>query len=191
MFVQLLDTVERSKAFVISKNFGEQDLVSLSLNYPFQYKSYSLITNATANYKKLSAGFGNDRNINLNATSFAFLAQNSIKFKETWTAELTGFYNSPTIYGSNLRSKTMWSVDAGIQKQLFGGKANLKFAVSDVFNSLQFEGQAFFAGQETRFSRKAESRQAKISLSWRFGSNTIKEARQNKVAAEDEMKRVQ
>jgi hypothetical protein len=191
LFVQLMDTIEKSKSFVTSKNLGAQDVISLNMTYPLQYRSYSLVASAGAHYKKFKADFGPGRGLDLRVTGFNFFAQNSLKFGKSWTGELTGFYNSPTIYGSNLRSKGMWSVDAGIQKGLFDGKGLLRFAVSDLFNSLSFEGNAFFAGQHTTFTRKNETRQAKVSFTWRFGKSTVKAARQAKSSAESEMKRVQ
>ena len=149
------------------------------------------MTNASAHYKTLNANLGSGRVIDLKVTGFSFNVQNSLKFKNTWIAELVGFYNSPTIYGSNLKAKSMWSIDAGLQKQLMKGKANIKFSISDIFNSLEFEGSSFFAGQRATFSRKAESRQAKLSFTWRFGNASVKSNRERKTGAEEEMKRVQ
>ncbi|RZM08065.1 MAG: TonB-dependent receptor, partial [Pedobacter sp.] len=41
IFTQLPDTTERSKAFMTKKNLNSQDIVSLNVSYPFQYKWYS------------------------------------------------------------------------------------------------------------------------------------------------------
>ena len=85
----------------------------------------------------------------------------------------------------------MWTLDAGMQKNIFKGKATLKVAVSDIFFSMKWRGQLDFAGQTTIASGNFESRQLKTSLVWRFGSNTVKAARQRKEAAEEEKKRTQ
>ena len=173
------------------KNLATQDVASLNLSYPFQYKSYSLFTNISSNYSRYKADFGTGRKLNLDAFGVNVFVQNSLKFAKTWTAELSGFYNSPTIYMGNFKGKSIYNVDAGLSKQLMRGKAVLKTSVSDVFHSLKFRGESKFAGQTTNFNFSQESRQFKLSLNYRFGSNTVKAARQRTSGAEDELKRVQ
>ncbi|MGN6163741.1 MAG: TonB-dependent receptor domain-containing protein [Flavisolibacter sp.] len=191
MFVQLADVVETSKAVLSKKNLASQDIVSLNMSYPFQYKSYSVFGNLNTNYSHYKANFGDDRDIDLKAFALSFYAQNSLRFAKTWTAEVTGFYNAPTVYMGAIKGHTLWSVDAGLQKQLFNSKATIKASVSDVFNSLKFRGTMDYAGQKSEFSSKWESRQFKLSLSFRFGNNGVKAARQRNTGAEEETKRVQ
>ena len=191
MFTQLIDTAEKSKAFISKKNLATQDIASLTISYPYQYKSYSLFTNISTNYSKYHADFGTGRKVNLDAFGFNFFAQNSIKFAKTWTAELSGFFNAPTIYQGSFKGKSLYSVDAGLQKQIMKGKATIKTSVSDVFHTLRFRATSDFAGQTTRFGSRWESRQFKISFNFRFGNNGVKPARQRSGGADDELKRTQ
>jgi len=191
MFTQLIDTAEKSKAFISKKNLATQDIASLTISYPFQYKSYSLFTNISSNYSKYHADFGNGRKVDLNAFGFNFFAQNSLKFAKTWTAEVSGFYNAPTIYQGSFKGRSLYSVDAGLQKQVFKGKATIKTSVSDVFHTMKFRATSDFAGQSTRFTSRWESRQFKLSFNYRFGNNGVKPARQRSGGADDELKRVQ
>jgi iron complex outermembrane receptor protein len=191
MFTQLIDTADRSKAFMSKRNLAEQDIISLNVSYPFQYKSYSVFANINANYSHYEADFGEGRKIDLNVTGFNFFAQNSLKFAKTWTAELTGFYNAPTVHMGSIRAKSMWGMDAGFQKQVMKGKANLRASVSDVFNTMKFRGTIDFAGQKTINSAKWESRQFRLGFSYRFGNSQVKAARQRNSGADDEMKRAQ
>jgi hypothetical protein len=191
MFTQLIDTAEKSKAFISKKNLATQDIASLTISYPFQYKSYSLFTNISTNYSKYHADFGSGRKVDLDAFGFNFFAQNSVKFAKTWTAELSGFFNAPTIYQGSFKGRSLYSVDAGLQKQVFKGKATIKTSVSDVFHTMRFRATSDFAGQTTRFSSRWESRQFKLSFNFRFGNNGVKPARQRSGGADDELKRVQ
>jgi iron complex outermembrane receptor protein len=191
MFTQLIDTAEKSKAFVSKKNLATQDIASLTISYPFQYKSYSLFTNISSNYSIYKADFGNGRKVDLDAFGFNFFAQNSLKFAKTWTAELSGFYNAPTIYQGSFKGRSMYSVDAGLQKQIMKGRATIKTSVSDVFRTMRFRATSDFAGQTTRISSRWESRQFKLSFNLRFGNNGVKPARQRSGGAEEEQKRVQ
>lgn len=191
LFTQIFDTVEKSKAFLSKKNLAIQDVVSFNLSYPFQHKSYSLFTNISTNYSKYRADFGTGRTIDLNAVGFNLFAQNSLKFHKTWTAELSGFFNAPTIYMGSFKGQSIYNVDAGVSKQIMQGRATVKALVSDVFHSMRFAATSDFAGQITKIHYQQESRQFKLSLSYRFGSNTVKAARQRSTGAEEELKRVQ
>ena len=193
MFTQLIDTAEKSKAFISKKNLATQDITSLTISYPFQYKSYSLFTNISSNYSIYNADFGNGRKVDLDAFGFNFFAQNSLKFgkKKNWTGEISGFYNAPTIYQGSFKGKAIYSVDAGLQKQVFNGKATIKASVSDVFHTMRFRATSDFAGQTTRVAARWESRQFKLNFNLRFGNNGVKPARQRSGGADDELKRTQ
>ena len=117
--------------------------------------------------------------------------QNSFKLGKGFTAELSGFYNSPSIWQGSFKSKSIYNIDAGLQKTLFKGKGTIKAAVGDVFNSLKFRGTSNFSGQQNTFYGKPESRQFKLSFSMRFGSTQVKAARQRKSAIEEENKRTE
>lgn len=189
MFVQLPDTTEVSKAFMSKRNLATQDVVSLNISYPFSYKSYSVFANINSNYSKYKANL-EGRKVDLDAFGLTVYAQNSLRFAKTWTAEITGFYMAPTVHQGSFQSKTLWSIDAGLQKQLFNNKATIKASVSDVFNTMKFRGKTEFAGQVSNFTAKWESQQFKLSLNFRFGNNGVKAARQRNTGSDEESKRV-
>lgn len=191
MFAQILDTLEKTKTFISKKNLATQDIVSLNISYPYQYKSYTLFTNISSNYSKFKADFGEGRKIDLDAVGFNIFMQNSIKFAKVLTAELSGFYNAPTVYMGNFKGKSIYSLDAGLSKQCLDGRVTLKASVSDVFNTMKFRAESVFAGQLTNFAFKQETRQFKLNMTFRFGKNTVKPARQRTTGAEEEAKRVQ
>jgi hypothetical protein len=194
VFTQLVDTAEKSKSFITKKNLATQDIVSLNVSYPFSYKNYSVFGNLNTYYSMYKADFGGgNRNISLDVFSFNLYMQHSLKMgkKKDWTAEVSGFYNAPTIWQGTFESKAIWSIDGGVQKTIFKGKGNLKASVSDIFRSLRWSGSSNFAGQYMLASGTFESRQFKLNLTYRFGSNQVKAARQRKQASEEESKRTQ
>mgnify|MGYP001584509375 CR=1 FL=1 len=191
LFTQIVDTTEKSKAFVSKKNLATQDIASLSVSYPYQYKSYSLFTSISSNYSKYKADFGTGRKVDLDAFGFSVFVQNSLKFAKTWTAELSGFFNAPTIYQGSFKGKSIYNIDAGLSKQVLKGRATIKTSVSDVFHTLKFRATSDFAGQVMKINFQGESRLFKLSFNYRFGNNGVKPARQRSGGAEDELKRVQ
>lgn len=188
VFTQLPDTTERSKSFLSKKNLATQDIISLNISYPFSYKSFSSFANLNAYYSKYEADFGEGRKVNLDVPSFTFFAQNSLRFAKTWTGEVSGWYSAPSIWQGTFESDAMWSVDAGLQKQVFGGKGNIKASVSDIFKSMKWGGQSNFAGQMLKGNGGWESRLFKINFSYRFGNSQVKAARQRKSGLDDEKK---
>ena len=191
IFAQLPDTLG-SKSLLTKKNLATQDIVSLNISYPFQYKWYSFFSNVNASWSNYKADFGGGaRKVNLEVYTLSFFMQNSFKLGKGYTAELSGFYNSPSIWQGSFKSKAIYSMDAGVQKTLFKGKGTVKVAVGDVFNSLKFRGTSDFSGQQNTFYGKPESRQFKLSFSMRFGRTQIKAARQRKSAIEEENKRTE
>ncbi len=192
VFTQLADTTENSKSFITRKNLATQDVVALNISYPFTYKTYSAFMNFSGNYSKYKADFGGgSRIVDISATSFNLYMQHSMKFgkKQDWTAEISGWYNSPFIWEGSFKSKTMWTLDAGIQKLILNGKGSFKVSVADIFFGMKYSGESNFGSQRIIASGTFESRQFKTSLSWKFGSNTVKASRDRKDAAEEEKKR--
>lgn len=191
IFSQLIDTAEGSKAFITQKNLATQDIVSINISYPFQYKWYSIFGNFNGYYSHFKADFGAEgRKIDLDVFAFTFYAQQTFRLGKGWTGEMSGWYSSPTIWQGTFKSKEMWSIDAGLQKVVFGGKGNIKASVSDIFWTMKWAGTSDFAGQVMRARGQFESRQFKLFFTYRFGNNQVKAARQRKTATEEESKRV-
>ncbi len=191
LFTQIVDTAEISKSFISKKNLATQDITSFNISYPFQYKAYSVFANLNTNYSKYRADFGAGRIIDLNAFGASLFAQNSLRFAKTWTAELSGFYNAPSIYQGTFKTKAIYNVDFGLQKQILSGNGTIKASMSDVFHTFHFSATSEFAGQTTKASFRPESQQFKLNFSYRFGSTSVKGAKQKTLGAEEENKRAQ
>lgn len=189
IFSQLIDVAEKSKSFITQKNLATQDIVSLNISYPFQYKWYSIFGNLNAYYSHYKADLGVDRKVDLDVYAFNFFAQQTFRLGKGWTGEMSGFYSSPTIWQGTIESSTIWSIDGGVQKAVLKGKGNIKASVSDIFKTLKWKGTSNFAGQNTLASGNFESRQLKLNFTYRFGNNQVKAARQRKTSQEEENKR--
>ncbi len=190
VFTQLVDTTERTKSFITKKNLATQDIVSLNISYPFQYKWYSMFANVNSYYTHYKANFGAGRIVDLDVFAYSIYMQHAAKLGKGFTAELSGFYNSPSIWGGTFKSKEMWGIDAGLQKALWKNKANLKVSVSDIFHTMNWAGTSNFAGQYVHVNGNFESTQFKLNFTYRFGNKQVKAARQRKTGTDDESKRV-
>ncbi len=191
VFGQVVDTAGGMKGFLSNRNLATQDMASLNMTYGLQYKAYSLFASAAGYYSKYKASYGAGRDIALDTWSANIFVQNSFRFGKDWSAELSGFYSSPSIWQGSMKAAYIWSADAGLQRKLLQGKATIKASVSDIFNTLKWSATSDFAGQKVLAAGKQESRQAKLSFSWRFGKAPAKTPRQLPAGAVEENKRVQ
>jgi hypothetical protein len=191
IFAQLIDTAEQSKTFMSKQNLATQDIVSLNISYPFTYKKFSSFVNFNSSYSAYKADFGEGRKVDTDVFTYNVFAQNSLKFGKTWTAEVSGFYSSPSIWGGTMKSRAIGGMDMGLQKQVFKNKGTIKASMSDVLKTMRWKGVSDFAGQVMIASGRWESRQFKLNFSYRFGNEKVKAARQRKNAIEEENKRTQ
>jgi len=193
VFAQVIDVVETNQTqnFLTKKNLATQNIISLNVSYPFQYKAFSSFINLNTYYSHFKANYGPTRNIDVNVYAANVYAQNSLKLGETWTTELSGWFTTPSIWQGTFKSKAMGGIDVGVQKQALKGKANIKATVTDVLHTMKWGSTNEFAGQYIRMNGGWESRQFRLSMTYRFGNNEVKAARQRNTAAEEEAKRTQ
>jgi len=181
---------EGTKAFITSENLANQDIVSLNVSYPFQHKWYSLFFNINSYYSHYK-GTIPDYSVDVEVVSFNAYAQQSFKLAKTTTAELSGFYTAPSIWQGAFKTKGLGSLDVGVQQQLFKGKVTAKATVTDVFKTFHWSAVNEASGQDIHVNGHWESRQFRLNLTYRFGSNQVKQARQRKTSLEEESQRTQ
>jgi iron complex outermembrane recepter protein len=190
IFTQMVDTLEKSKAFIIKRNLATQDIISFNINYMFQRKWYNLFANINSYYSRYKADFGTGRIIDLDVFTCNFYAQQVFKLNKIYTAEMSGYYNMPSVWQGTFKTKEVWGVDVGLQRIVLKGNGSVKAAVSDVFRTSRWRGSSNFAGQFLSANGRWESRLLKLTLTYRFGNNQVKANRQRKSGLEDENKRV-
>jgi len=190
VFTQIVDTTAKSKAFITKKNLATQDITSLNISYPFQYKWYSLFANINTYYSIYQANFGVGRTVNVNVFAVNLYAQQTARLGKGWTAEISGFWTSPSIWQGTFKTRSLGSLDGGLSKTVLKGSGTVKASVSDIFHTLHWTATSDFAGQFLRAAGNFESRQLKLYFTWRFGNTQVKAARQRKAGDEDENKRV-
>ena len=191
VFTQLVDTAEKSKAFISKKNLATQDIASLNISYPLSIKWWSAYANINTYYSHYKADFGGgDRVINLDVVAATFFMQNTFNLGKGWTGELSGWYSTPSIWQGTFKSRQIGSVDGGFQKTVLKGKGNIKASVSDIFKTIKWKGTSDYAGQRTVASGGFDSRVFKLNFTYRFGNSNVKASRQRKEGLEEESKRV-
>ena len=185
----LIDTIDGSKSLIEQENLATQDVASLAINYPFEFKWYSGFVNITGSYQLNKADFGMGRRIDLDVFNTTIYSQHLVRFGGGWTGEIDQYYSSPNVATATLRFGSQWSLDAGLQKTVFGGGGTVKLSVSDIFHTMTWTGNSLFAGQNTHIAGGSETRQLKLFFTYRFGDKQVKAVRRRNTGSEEESKR--
>lgn len=189
-FAQIIDTLG-NKSFLTQKNLATQNIYSLNISAPITItKWWSAFATFNGYHSAYRADFGAGKTINVNVDAFSFYTQQTFSVKKGPSFELSGFFNSPTVWGGTFKSKSLGFIDVGVQQKLFKGAGNIKVSFTDVFKTLQWKGISDFGGSHLEASGNFESQQLKVNFSYRFGNSQVKAARQRKASAEDENKRL-
>ena len=125
-----------------------------------------------------NSSFGH--NINLN---------NELLLGNGYNLEVSGFYQSRLVYGQ-LDIMPKGSVDMGISKRFLDGKLNVKVGVDDIFytrNSGVSIDQEYINFQ---IHQERDTRRVKVNVSYSFGNEKVKRARNRKTSSSTESDRI-
>ena len=191
-FAQLSDSTEVNRTFIESINLDYQRVLSANISYPYSPKPWwNTYTSLNGFYKRNKAEISQGRVVDVNTTSANVYHQSTFKLPKDWSLELSGWYNSPALWGANYEMDAMYSIDTGVQKKLMGGKATLKVAFTDVFNTASWRGVQRVDGLFMDVTGGWESQQLRINFSYFFGNDQVKKTRDRKTGIESESSRVQ
>lgn len=119
-----------------------------------------------------------------NKAAFQFKATQIFQIAKDVKAELTADYASSQIMGI-YTMKPYYGVDAGISRSFAGSKMNVKLAVNDIFNTYSMIATANYRSDNIYFKQKGETRVARLSFTYNFGSSHIKAAQHSSGAADE------
>jgi iron complex outermembrane receptor protein len=187
----IIDTTESNRVFRTVKNLASQDIFNFNFTAPFDItKWWKVFFTANANRAEYKADFGVNKKIDINLFAYSCYTLQSFTLTEGLIFEISGFYNSPTIWGGSFKTDPNYSMDAGFQKTLLKKQANLKIVYTDVFKTQNFRGISNFGGAYLDVNGRGESTQLRINFTYHFGNNQVKSS-QHKTGLEDENKRIQ
>lgn len=190
MFMQTTDTTEFSRTYVTQKNFASMDIAGVNISFPIPARKWWMIyANINANYNKLQANFEGRILSNIYYT-YTFYADNNFTLPKDFALNISGWFTGPNYWGGTFKMKPMGSLDLGIQKQFLNKKLNVKLSLSDVFQTQHWYAISNFSGLYVDANGNYESRQLRLNLTYRFGSNEIAKRRERESGAEKESGRI-
>ena len=183
----VIDSTEITKNFISKMNLASQDVASINFSVPTDITPWWNLYAAINIYNnKYKANFGMSKLINIDVISYTLNAQNTFKLGKGYTAELSAFYNAPSVSTATFLTKAMGNMDIGLQKKLFHDNGTVKLSCTDVLHTLKWNAHSDYNGTHILANAHWESRKLRIYFSYRFGSTQIKQARQRNAGNEDE-----
>lgn len=126
--------------------------------------------------------------LNNGMVSFTFNTQNTFQLGNGFSAELSAWYESKSVYGVFV-TKSLYAVSVGGQKQILDKKGTVKLVVNDVFQTRQWRQTARYENLDLSSHIRFDSRMVTLSFSYRFGRD-ITPVRNRKSGSEDIQNRV-
>lgn len=186
---QTTDTTGNA-TFIQQRNLAKQQIISFNMGSATPItKWWNGYANIWYNYQMFDGEVGG-KNINNNVASYGAYLQQSFTLGKDYTAEVSGWFNGPSVWGGTWETDPQGGVDLGLQKQLMKKKATIKISATDIFKTAPWTATSNFGGLYIKGGGSWESQTVRVNFSWRFGNSQVKSSRQRQTGLETESKRI-
>lgn len=175
---------EENKTYVTTENLDHQDSYNATFSIPVTVSKWWTMQNNVSAFYNRYRSFYYGADLDLGQFGATVFVTNNFTLPKGYTAELSGFWNSPTQYNI-LQAKAQGQISAGFAKSLWNRKASLRLNVQDIFFLNRFAGTVKYQDLNFRVNSRWESRQVRLSFTYRFGNQNVKAARQRSTSTED------
>lgn len=188
-FAQVTVAEDGGRNFITQRNVADNEVINLGISYPKKIKEwwnlYFSLNAYISSYKANSPEF-----LAVKQETLSLYAQNTFTLPKGYTMEVSGWYNSPTVWGGTYQTKALGSLNIAFQKKFLDERLNARLAFNDVLYTVPWSGTTQFGDLFIDGSGGSDSRQVAFSLTYDFGRSEIKKARKRKTGLEDENKRI-
>lgn len=186
---QITDTTGNA-TYVQQRNLATQQMINASIGAPLPIaKWWSGYVNLWYSYQMFDGAISKN-SFSLNIPTYGAYMQQTFVLSPKYSAEISGWYNGPSVWGGTWRTKGQGAIDLGFQAKVLKDKGNLKFSITDPFFTAPWRAENDFAGIKIKGGGYWESRTARINFTYRFGNSQVKTARQRKTGLESENNRI-
>lgn len=160
---------ETKRTWVTSDNLARQENWYANLNLPVKFTKW---WNSSTNVNGFYLGFEGPLNgsfLRQGRYAWQLRSNHTFTILPTLTAEAAINYQSPLVY-SVYHIAQQWSIDAGLNQSLANKKANLKFSVTDIFDTRIQGVSTRFNNLHTVVNQKNETRVFRLTFTYNFGN---------------------
>ena len=186
---QITEAGDNNQNFLIARNVANQKVINLGISYPTSFTKWWNIYFSVNAYRSIYEAT-NDDFIPTAQNTLSLYAQNTFKLPKGFRAEVSGWYSSPSVWGGTYQTKSLGSLNVAFQKRFFDDKLTARLAFNDILFSSPWRGDTQFGDLIINGNGGNDSRQVRLNLTYNFGRNEIKKARNRSTGLEDEKNRI-
>lgn len=184
-----ISRIDGNRVYFTLENFSHSQGVDLniSINTPITKWwdfNYNIGFHKGAIHGVFSDGFVYD----VANTNFDFNGSTTFKINKSTSFEISGWYVSR--FNWIYVNKAQGIMDIGLKQKLLKDKADIKFSIRDVLNTVGWSALFIHNGINQNIYGVWEARRYSINFNYRFGSSEIKGARNHKSSSEEEANRI-
>jgi hypothetical protein len=179
-----------TKQYYISKNLDNSKTVSAILTFPITVtKWWKMQNNFIWIYRYINTIYDDFDLVN-SQNNYRINSMQSLNFSKKLTGEITGYYQSKSIWGI-YEKKPVGRIDIGMQWKLKNENSRFNLTLSDVFNTGVDRNVADVPELNiySEWRLDWERRVLRLTFTHNFGNTAVK-ARKRTTASDDEQKRI-
>lgn len=168
------DQNDTSKVNVTTtKNLGNVYNYGVRFNAPASFTNWwNANFNADISYQRYVA-YPQNGNLNKGTQDVILSTTQTFSLSKRVSAELAGFYESPTFYGVNY-IRASYFVNGAVGLQLFDNRGSLKLSVGDIFNIRRDRAYTTYENLDISTVDKKETQVMRLTFAYRFGRTGLK-----------------
>ena len=170
-------------------NLESSDYYGLTIAAPIRInKWWNMINNGNLYYNHFNGNLGGTT-LDNGKPAFDVRTNNTFTLKKGWAAELNANFNSGGQYGFMV-TDPQWGIAAGVQKTVLKNKGTVRFNMTDIFWTNLPKAVITYNNYIEKWHAYRETRVANLTFTYRFGKNTVAQARRRTTSSEEERQRV-
>ncbi len=185
-FAQVTEQNGERGSAISEQNIADQETWNLGFSAPFGLaKWWEVYLSANVFHNSYKAN-SNDDFKPIEQATFNLYAQNTFSLPRGVKFEVSGWFNSPSVWGGTYVTKSQGSLNLAVQKKFMEDRLTVRVSANDILYTAPWKADMEFGGLRIRGNGAWESQQVRVNLSYNFGSKEIKGARRRRTATEGE-----
>jgi hypothetical protein len=183
----LVQPIDENTTQRMPENIGSSEAYNVTMTFPVVVmKGWTMQNTLMGIYSHFSYTYkGTEYSVDQMAGRFNSV--HAFILGKGWTGEMSGRLNTPAV-NALFRSPWLGSLDVGIQKSFAKNwKAKLNF--QDVFHTNMINGKINVPDFDSHIRIRMDTRVLMLNITYAFGNQQLKGARQRKIASEEEIQR--
>ncbi len=188
-FAQVTEARGENENFIMARNVANQRIVNISVSYPAQLADWWSMYISLNAFRSIFEATHPDF-LAIAQNTLSIYAQHTFTLSKYFSAEVSGWYSSPSIWGGTYLTRSLGALNVAVQKRCLNEKLSISIGINDLFFTSPWRGSTRFGNLYIDGSGGSDSRQLHFNIAYNFGRNEIKKQRQRSTGIEVEKSRL-